>query len=314
MSRYDTAALVAALLCIAAIGLAAATVAAPVDDDEFTRDLSESVSGGSTPFDFDIDSPGGLGGGSSSGSAWTFTTACIPFLLTPLFYGIAFVGFTGIFLGVRHKLATEYGYAVVAFLVPIVVFLHATFTENCISEPTTVDFGLPEGTMINDTVSQATRTVSPETGTPILGLLVAGAFLLLVVAALVTTVRQQSSAFAAEREVSEPSPSHDLSGVARVAGEAADRIEGGESDPGNAVYQAWQDMTDHLAVPDTTTTTPAEFRAAALDAGMSPAHVATITDLFREVRYGGEEPTSDREDRAIAALRAIEDAYGGDDG
>jgi hypothetical protein len=42
---------------------------------------------------------------------------------------------------------------------------------------------------------------------------------------------------------------------------------------------------------------------------MNTAHVDALTDLFREVRYGGAEATADREQRAVDALRAIEDRY-----
>lgn len=313
MSRHNTAALVAALLCVAAIGLAAATVAAPVDSEAF-QDITRAPDyGDSSPFDFDIDQSVDWSEGESTDSPWRFTTRCVPFLLTPLFYGLAVVGFTGIFVGVRRKVATEYAFALVAFIIPISIFWHATLTENCGTDPQTVDWGFPQGTVMNNTVQEASRTVSTDAGTPILGIVVAAAFLLLVVAALVTTVRRQSSGMEAAQEATEAQSSHDLAGVAQVAGEAADRIEGGEADPGNAVYRAWQDMTNHLDLPNAKTATPAEFRAAALDAGMSRAHVATLTDIFREVRYGGEEPTPDREENAIEALRAIEDAYGGDD-
>lgn len=316
MSRYDTAALVAALLCIAALGLAAATVTAPVDNEQFTRNFDKAHTGSTTPFDFDLGSDKlwqeDTADTGSEGS-WKFSTQCVPFLTTPLFYALAFAGVLGLFLGVRRRLASEYGFAAVAFVLPISLFVHATYTDGCYEQATSVDFGFPEGTVVNDTVQQATQSVSPESSTPILGLIVAGAFLLLVVGALMTTVRQQSEPLEAAQEAPEATSSHDLEGVARVAGEAADRIEGGEADAGNAVYRAWQDMTSHLDVPETQTTTPAEFRDAALDAGMSRDDVATITDLFREVRYGGESPTEDREERAIAALRAIEAAYGGDE-
>lgn len=313
VSRYDVPALVAALLCIAAIGLAAATVAAPLDNEQFSRSFEDPAATDSSPFDFDLDPPADESAGSGGGGQWSITS-CVPFLLTPLFYGLATVGYVGVFAAIRRKLATEYALAGLAFLVPLSVFVHSRYTEDCFgSEPRAAGFNLPEGLRSNRTFDAVTQPVSPEAGTPILGLLVGGAFLLLVVAALATTVRQRSTTAEAANDASTATSSHDLEGVARVAGEAADRIEGGEADPGNAVYRAWQDMTGHLAVDDTTTATPAEFRAAALDAGMSRAHVETITDLFREVRYGGAEPTADREERAVAALRAIEDAYGGDD-
>ena len=314
MSRHDTAALVAALLCVAALGLAAATVAAPVDNEQFTRNFEDTTQTSSTPFDFDLDSDNLWQGDSTGGGgSWTFSTQCVPFLTTPLFYAFALVSVLGLYLGVSRAVASEYGFATVAFLLPISLFVHATFTEGCFEDPVHANFGLPAGTVVNETVQQATRPVSPESSTPILGLIVAGAFVLLVVGALMTTVRQQSDPLETTPAEPEATSSHDLAGIARVAGEAADRIEGGEADAENAVYRTWQEMTGHLDVSQTQTTTPAEFREAALAAGMSRPDVATITDLFREVRYGGEAPTEDREDRAVAALRAIEAAYGGDE-
>jgi len=81
----------------------------------------------------------------------------------------------------------------------------------------------------------------------------------------------------------------------------------------NEVYRAWREMTGHLDVENPESSTPAEFAAAAESVGMDDAHVAELTDLFREVRYGGAAATDDREQRAIDALRAIESTYGGED-
>jgi hypothetical protein len=95
-----------------------------------------------------------------------------------------------------------------------------------------------------------------------------------------------------------------------IAGETADRIEGtaGEG-TGNEVYRAWREMTGQLEVSSPETSTPAEFADAAVGAGMAREHVAELTELFRSVRYGGAEPTVDREERAVRVLRQIEDAY-----
>lgn len=97
--------------------------------------------------------------------------------------------------------------------------------------------------------------------------------------------------------------------VGRAAGDAADRIEGATSVE-NEVYRAWRRMTDALEVDSPETTSPAGFAEAAVDAGMDPGDVSALTDLFERVRYGGAEPTPEREREAIATLRRIEDAYG----
>nr|WP_305794393.1 DUF4129 domain-containing protein [Halomarina rubra] len=70
-------------------------------------------------------------------------------------------------------------------------------------------------------------------------------------------------------------------------------------------------MTTPLDLPRETTT-PGEFAAAAVDAGMSRDDVAELTRLFETTRYGGRTVDADREERATTALRRIERTYGGD--
>jgi hypothetical protein len=100
-----------------------------------------------------------------------------------------------------------------------------------------------------------------------------------------------------------------ISGIAETAGMAADRIEE-SGDLENEVYRAWREMTTHLDAERPASSTPAEFREAAVADGMDRGHVDELTRLFEEVRYGGFEPTPERERRAVTALRAIEAAYG----
>lgn len=106
----------------------------------------------------------------------------------------------------------------------------------------------------------------------------------------------------------EESPDPDVAAVGRAAGDAADRIER-DADVENGVYRAWVEMTDHLDVENPRSSTPAEFATAAVDAGMASDDVDELTRLFEEVRYGGEDVTSEREQRAVSALRRIEAAY-----
>ncbi len=106
-------------------------------------------------------------------------------------------------------------------------------------------------------------------------------------------------------EQSPESTAVDVDAIARTAGRAADRIEA-DAALDNEVYRAWQEMTDLLDVPDPETSTPREFAAAAVTAGMDREDVHELTVLFEEVRYGAEDPTSEREERAVAALRRIE--------
>ncbi len=95
-----------------------------------------------------------------------------------------------------------------------------------------------------------------------------------------------------------------------IAGETADRIESRADPPvENEVYRAWREMTRHLEVAFPETSTPAEFADAAVEAGMDREDVEELTALFRDVRYGGAEATADREERAVAVLRRIEETY-----
>lgn len=98
--------------------------------------------------------------------------------------------------------------------------------------------------------------------------------------------------------------------LAEVAGAAADRIET-TGDVENEVYRAWREMTAPLDVTSPESSTPAEFRRAAVDAGMDREHVDKLTAVFEAVRYGGYEATAEREREAVQALRRIEDVYGG---
>ena len=109
----------------------------------------------------------------------------------------------------------------------------------------------------------------------------------------------------------EPDPADpDLAAVARTAGRAADRIEGDAGD--NGVYRAWREMTEALDVDRPASATPAEFATAAVEAGVDEGPVSELTEVFERVRYGGADPTDDRERRAAAALRRIEAEHGGE--
>lgn len=103
----------------------------------------------------------------------------------------------------------------------------------------------------------------------------------------------------------------DLHRVGQAAGDAADRIER-QADASNEVFRAWREMVQLLQIDEPETTTPAEFEARAVAAGMDADDVATLTELFREVRYG-EFRAAEREGDAVAALRRIETAHTADE-
>lgn len=101
----------------------------------------------------------------------------------------------------------------------------------------------------------------------------------------------------------------DVEAFGDVAGRAADRIERTD-ELDNEIYRAWVEMTGHLDVEHPASSTPGEFADAAIAAGVAPDDVAELTELFERVRYGHDDPTTERERRAIDALRRIESQYG----
>jgi len=132
-----------------------------------------------------------------------------------------------------------------------------------------------------------------------------------VLAAWVAAVRSTGSAEPSEPEEVTTTAAPSTGAVGEAAGRAADRIEN-DATVGNAVYRAWREMTGHLDLPRRTTT-PGEFEAAAVEAGMDPEDVRELTELFEATRYGGVEPSEEREARAVAALRRIEREYAPDE-
>nr|WP_303647165.1 DUF4129 domain-containing protein [Haloarchaeobius sp. FL176] len=113
-----------------------------------------------------------------------------------------------------------------------------------------------------------------------------------------------------EDEEEQPEPP-DSAAVAAAAGRAADRIEE-QSAVDNEIYRAWVEMTDHLPVEHPETSTPREFERAAVAAGFEAATVGELTELFESVRYGSEAATAEREERAVEALRRLEDQFEGE--
>ncbi|PSP77856.1 hypothetical protein BRC81_09260 [Halobacteriales archaeon QS_1_68_20] len=108
---------------------------------------------------------------------------------------------------------------------------------------------------------------------------------------------------------SEPREQDTLAAIGSVAGEAADRLEA-DAAVENEIYRAYKRMTELLDVDSPDVRTPGEFRQAAVAAGMDAEDVDELVDTFEAVRYGGHDPTADREQRAIDALRGIEETYG----
>ncbi|MFC7044839.1 DUF4129 domain-containing protein [Halobacteriaceae archaeon GCM10025711] len=309
MQRDGIRALVALLLAVLAIGVAAATLTSAVDYSEagFSTGDAGGSPGFSLPFDQDDQSNRT---GVPAGEPASIPTPCIPFLLTDTFALLAVAGMAAVFGLASYRHDRLAGVLTVAALLLPGVLLHA-FLTNC----GTAGPGRPAVLPAFGNVSASNVSVGTGSGAGAAsptGLLVVLAVigLVLVVAVFRATGNDDTGG---PRPDPEPEPDEEsLTAIGEAAGAAADRIEG-DADVENEVYRAWREMTRHLDVPNPAASTPGEFAAAATDAGMASADVSELTDLFEAVRYGGVEPTADREERAVAALRRIEAAYGEDD-
>lgn len=164
--------------------------------------------------------------------------------------------------------------------------------------------------------SEGANTTAPDlagdTGTAgssgqnvLLSLAVAGALAGLVGIAAVgigRLLRRQTPTIEEGRDDAQEGPR-----VGRAAGRVADRLA--EPDIENPIYEAWHEMATAVGVTSPASTTPAEFAAAAVEAGVDPADAETLTALFREVRYGDAPVTEDRVELARQTLRRIEASF-----
>lgn len=313
MNRDRLRPVIVALLAVVAIAVAGATLDSAVAPGSPDRDpgLGGEVAENEpwTPFDL-ADST--ETGGSEGGRVHSMMGLCFGFLQRPIVVlgALALVGVASIPV---YRRAGGLGVLSVFLVVlPFGTLVYAFLTQ-CDPRPTGRSLpALPFlGNQTNVTAGNATGTGGsgvPGTDPPIVLLLVVA---LVVVALVVVLVRTTGDHDPPSEEVEDRTEDDEvvLADVGHAAGDAADRIESGPSFE-NEVYRAWREMTSHLDVAHPRTSTPGEFARAATEAGMEPAHVAALTDLFREVRYGGAEPTAEREERAIDALRRIEAEYG----
>ncbi|WP_415380597.1 DUF4129 domain-containing protein [Halosimplex sp. TS25] len=311
-----------ALLCVAVIAFAAATLdtttnpnpdfgmgyTGVADDRGGERTPTDEPSGdseqGDAPLDFDTD----------PGAPFQF---CVQWLQQPLVQLLLVFGLVGVFAVGRWLDDAATGLAGVFILGYPGFFLYLLLT-SC--QPAQRGFlGLSDqGRPASEgggLMGGQTTVAPPSLSTKLLLVLVVGT--LVAVAALVLTGnhdQRDEQVTGEEDDEPEPEPATDVGAIGAAAGRAADRIE--ETDEfENEVYRAWAAMTDHLAVDHPESSTPAEFATAATAAGMDPDDVARLTEIFEEVRYGGEEPTADREEAAVETLRRIESTYAeeGDD-
>ncbi|MFW6376429.1 MAG: DUF4129 domain-containing protein [archaeon] len=311
MSRTALRPIVAALIGILLVGVAGATITAPMDTSSPNFDPGSEVSDSGKFWDFELGGGGNLFEPSDvpGERPQLFKGTCVPFLLTPYFYVIAGLTFAGLFLYVGRRMSAQFGAVAVMIVLPWVLIGHSWFTNCEDPDPQGAPFGFEYIANDTDTVSRVIESAGRDS--PIPPVLVGGLLLLAVVILPLVAVFGLRGHRTEDDETPDVDATEEpLSGVGRVAGRAADRIEGSAVDVDNEVFRAWKRMTDFVDVPDPKSSTPAEFARAAREAGMDEADVDSLTDLFRTIRYGGEEPTPEREQRAVEALRAIEDAYG----
>lgn len=322
-SRLSPRTVALAVLCVAVIAFAAATLDSTTNPDSafgagYTG-ADEDLGGQRTPTDAPSgdsedgrDSPLDLDLG-GEGAPLQF---CQPWLKQPLVQTLLLFGLVGVFAVGRWLDDAATGLAGVFVVGYPGFFLYLLFTACNTGDRGLLDLadtGRPaeEGGGLMGGESAIT---SPSLSTQLLFLLVVG--MLVAVAALVLTGnhdQRETHETGGEDDEPEPEPATDVRAVGAAAGRAADRIE--ESDEfENEVYRAWAAMTEHLAVDRPESSTPAEFAAAATDAGMDPDDVGRLTDLFAAVRYGGAEPTAEREEAAVETLRRIEATYAEDAG
>ena len=320
-SRVSPRTVALALLCVAVIAFAAATLDSTTNpnpdigagytgiDDEAGGERTptdepsgDSEDGRDSPLDLDA----------QAGTPFDF---CQSWLTQPLVQALLLFGLVGIFVVGRWLDDAATGLAAVfvvgypGFFVYLLLTACSARDENGFLN--LADIGRPsrEGGGLMGGES----TVAPPSLSTKLLLLVAVVTLVAVAALVLTGNHDQTEHEAGgdEEAESEPEPVTDVRAVGAAAGRAADRIEDTDEFE-NEVYRAWAAMTDHLAVDRPESSTPAEFATAATAAGMDAADVARLTDLFEEVRYGGAEPTPEREETAVETLRRIEATYGPD--
>jgi hypothetical protein len=314
VNRRTALTVAVAALALVAVALSAATLDSAQTSREGGLGLGSTADAGV--------GDGGAGSVGAGGGSPAFEGAdlslCFPVLNSP---PVVF-GIVAAFLLLAYALYRETGTAFVpagvvgAFGIPVFL-VHALLTScggpppdgrsliPALSGPRNESGFLPAGagsTGVSDAAGQVTAP------TVVLGLLLLVALAGSVVLLFVSTDDDEAPV---PDEEPEPPAETDVAAVGRAAGEAADRIEG-DADVDNEVYRAWREMTDHVAVASPRSSTPGEFAAAAVDAGMDREDVTELTALFEDVRYGGEAPTAERERRAVAALRRIERAYAED--
>lgn len=315
-SRIDARTVALALLCLAVLAFAAATL-------DTTTNPNEDVGLGSGSGDDSgyQGTPTAGDPGSSEGrpsivdvNTGGVPSVCVEWLRDSTVQVALVLGLLGLFLVGRWYDDELLGLAL-AFLVGYPgVFAYLLLTScrsgNSGLLPDLSRVGSPTSEEAGGLLGGQGTVTSPTLLTQLLLVLVVG--LLGAVALLVLTGDHDQLETEEEDRTEEVEPPEQegrtVAAIGEAAGRAADRIER-EGEFENEVYRAWAEMTEPLSVDHPESSTPGEFAEAAVAAGMERADVDHLTALFAEVRYGGADPTSEREREAVETLRRIEDTY-----
>lgn len=297
------------VVCVLAIALAASTLTSPVD--------TGGGGGGINPMPTDSPSQGSGVGGESQGpnaSSGVPIPPCIQVFSGPGPYIAlaAILAAIAAFFYTRYGGLTAFGMTFAAGLPLLILVLLLTAGcgidfqgGNTTPMNITSGSGLGEGEGSSAPVGSGDGDLTDPTLPTALVMLVLG-----VAAVAVVGLYLYSDPGDDEDDPDEEAETaaEQRQAIGRAAGRAADRIED-DVDVENEVYRAWREMTEHLDVDRPESSTPSEFADSAVEAGMAEGSVGELTRLFEEVRYGGATPTEDREQRAVDALRRIEDEY-----
>ncbi|WP_248908317.1 DUF4129 domain-containing protein [Halocatena marina] len=303
MNRDQIAPLALALLAVLALGAAAATLNSVNQDSN--RGTSEDIGAGGDGSTFDLGSP----------SLNTSTTASSPQtgVLQLLFAVLLLIGLVGLAIMIYQRDWRSLLPAIAMIVVLSVLLIGLYYALQSFTTPSSQN-GLigSERSVPSGVTGGAEKAVDPVVSEP--SILLFGLLAVAIIVALTLLVRSTGDSplsntplTAGDESTSDDSETAESAAIGEVAGQVADRIET-DASLSNAIYRAWQEMTEQLDL-QSESSTPGEFASAAVAAGMARDDVEELTTLFEATRYGNVDVSEEREQRALAALRRIEREY-----
>lgn len=304
LTRSTLGIVVIALLAVTGLGLTAATLTTSYSSSVAPGNAGSGVEDAdATDPDIDPDDDDGegwAGGGGEGQDPLEIPSRCIEILTQP-------AGILGLVAGFALLVGASYwrrGF-VAAALSGYLVGLPMILSYGLLTQCPGGSEGGGSGSALTEFVTGSGMADSLTTTVPAV---VVGAMVLLAVIGAVAALVMVGGDEEIQPEPTEDDEEPGLEEFGAVAGDAADSIESTDASVDNAVYRAWREMTDLLAIDDPETTTPGQFEAAAVEAGLDDDHVGDLTRLFEEVRYGEMDPEP-RADLAVETLRHIEETY-----